>query len=337
MTGGWKRELAKLDDVTPPPSRPHERPPAVVAPSRRSRVLAGLVACSIVGLGAFWFVSAYRSADPASPPAGSAPPTAQEAISYEDPLGWSVDHPPDWSVLPIDWFDGRTSTTGVALSNEQLPPASDLGGEGSPWPDLSRLTHRGVVLIVTHHVGGPAPSVGDDSSFPLDPSDAQVIPGDSPASSVLVFRGDGLEFTARFGGYADAPPELHSVLDDMIRSIRFQPWANGEERNGFEAVGEHVRDGRAGSTLVQRSNLVYVMKQGPGRPYLLDVPELNCEGQNQDWDAAAQELLMESPCFPDVRYDVDGMPHPANPPQFSEPIERSELIRAWDGTLLLPP
>jgi hypothetical protein len=336
MTGDWRRELAKLDDVDPPSQRPRRPRSATVGRSPGSRVSAGLVALAIVGLGAALFVSAYRGAGDVPPPGGAVPSASAGTTTYRDALGWSVDHPSDWFVLPIDWFNGRYSTWGAALSNEPLPAASEDAGEGSPWPDLSQLSHDGAVLIVTHRAGGPAPTVDDDSTFPLDPADAQLVPGDDPASSILNFRGDGLEFTALFGGYADAPPELLETVDSMVGSIRFQPWEPGEIRNGYEAVGASVRDGRAGSALVQRYQLVYVMKQGPGRAYLLDVPELNCEGQNQDWDPDTQEIVMESPCFAEVRYDVDGIPHPANPPRFSVPIRRIEPIRAWDGSLLVP-
>jgi hypothetical protein len=335
MTGDWRRELAKLDDVDPPSERPRGNARPTIDRATGSRVLAGLVALAVVGVGAALFMSAYRGASDVPAPGGSALSATAGTTTYRDALGWSVDHPSDWFVLPIDWFNGRYSTFGAALSNEPLPPAAD-DGEGSPWPDLSQLSHDGAVLIVTHRSGGPAPTVGDDSTFPLDPAEAQVVPGDDPASNVVNFRGDGLEFTALFGGFADAPPEILETLNSMVGSIRFQPWEPGEVRNGFEAVGTNVRDGRAGAALAQRYQLVYVMKQGPGRTYLLDVPELNCEGQNQDWDPSTQEIVMESPCFAEVRYDVDGIPHSSNPPRFSEPIRRIDLIRAWDGSLLVP-
>jgi hypothetical protein len=255
--------------------------------------------------------------------------------TYTDRLGWSIDYPEGWYVLPIDQFTGRLSLQGAAFSNEPLTPENDAGFGGSPVPNIVALTHDAVVLIVTHRSGGPAPTFGDDSAYPLDPADARVMPGDSPASSELGFRGDGVgDFTARFGGYAEAPPELLEALDRMIRTIRFEPWELGEVRNGFAAVSTDLPEGSGEVIRVKDLGFISVMKFG-GRTYALDVPDVNCGGQRYTWDPATGQILLTGTCFDDVRYDARGTPDPSNPPRFLEPLERHPIYEAWDGTALV--
>ena len=254
--------------------------------------------------------------------------------TYTDHLGWSLDHPARWHVYPIDWFNGRYSTTGAAFSNEPLVPATDERGEGEPWPDLTQLSPEGVVLIVTHRDGGPASTVDDDSPFPLQPDDAAILNAEPPLDRMLAFRGDGLEFSMVWGGSDDASPAALDALGRMIRTIRFQPWEGGDVRNGFATIYQDSPPGQGYPDFVARLGVIYQMRID-GRRYVLDVPELNCEGSNEDWDAATQELLMESPCYPDVRYTVDGAPSAANPPGFQEVLAAHPTIRAWDGTLLV--
>jgi hypothetical protein len=254
--------------------------------------------------------------------------------TYTDRLGWSIDYPEGWYVLPID-VTGRVSLQGAAFSNEPLTPPEVAGFDGSPVPDVAALTHDGVVLIITHRSGGPAPTFGDDSTYPLDPADARLNTGDEPASSELAFRGDGVgDFTAQFGGYADAPPALHETLDRMIRTIRFAPWEIGEVRNGSAAVSSDFPEGTGEVIRVQDLGFVAVMKFG-GRTYALDVPDVNCGGQRYAWDPTTQRILLTGTCFDDIRYDAGGTPDPSNPPRFLEPLERHPIYEAWDGTALV--
>ena len=307
--------------------------------ARRRRLAAASLALAIATGSTAALVRAFgRTSDgvgtDTSPTVTDEPPLALTR-TYTDELGWSVDYPDGWHVLPIDYFDGRVNLTGVALSNEPLVPAGDEGFGGEPLPDLSTLTHDGVVLIVTHRSGGPAPTIEDDSRYPLDPSAAQIIPGPSPASAVLGFRGDGLgDFTARFGGYADGPPELYDALDRMIQTIRFEPWELGDARNGFAAILGDVPEGSGVSDLVEQLGLIYEMRI-EGVLYVLDVPNVSCEGQNQTWDPDTRQILLEGPCYADIRYDVDGVPDPSNPPEYQQTLDRHPVIRAWDGTPLV--
>jgi hypothetical protein len=255
--------------------------------------------------------------------------------TYTDRLGWSIDYPEGWYVLPIDQFTGRFSLQGAAFSNEPLTPENDAGFGGSPVPNIATLTHDAVVMIVTHRSGGPAPSFGDDSTYPLDPVHARVVPGDAPASSELGFRGDGVgDFTARFGGFPDAPPELLEALDRMIRTIRFEPWELGEVRNGSAAVSTDFPEGTGEITRVEDLGFLAVMKSF-GQTYALNVPDVNCGGQRYTWDPTTERILLTGTCFDDVRYDARGTPDPSNPPRFLEPLERHPIYEAWDGTALV--
>jgi hypothetical protein len=300
--------------------------------ARRRRIGAAAIATIVVSSTTFALMQAFEQ-DGRRERVNSEPILLAE--TYTDALGWSIDYPRGWYMLPIDWFDGRVELAGAAFSNEPLSPADDEGFGGSPLPDLSTLTHEGAVLIITHRSGGPAPTFDDDSEFPLDPADAQFIPGPLPASAVLDFRGDGLgDFTARFGGYADAPPALYDALDRMIRSIRFQPWEPGDVRNGFAAISSDVSEGRGEVNWVARLQLIYVMKFD-GREYVIDVPDVSCEGQNQTWDPVAEQILLEGPCYSDIRYDKDGIPDPSNPLGYRDPLDKHPIVHAWDGETLV--
>jgi hypothetical protein len=338
MPTEFKERLAWLaDDV-------HERPDAFQRLSdfrrlrmRRRRVLTLLLSVVVTASSTALLLRAFEGGGREG---GTDPSPAPEGVlalneTYVDDLGWSIDYPDGWYELPIDQFTGRFSLQGSAFSNEPLVPADDEGFGGDPYPDLSRLSHTAVVLIVTHRSGGPAPTLGDDSEFPLDPGDAQVIPGPVPAGAVIDFRGDGLgDFTLRFGGFADAPSELYEVLDRMIRTIRFVPWEVGDVRNGFEAIGGNVSEGRGEAGFVHRLGLIYAMNVG-SELYILDVPDVSCEGQNQTWDPSTRQILLEGPCYGEIRYDVNGVPDVANPPEYQERLDRHPVVTAWDGTPLV--
>jgi hypothetical protein len=300
--------------------------------ARRSllrRVGTGVLALAL-GLAAIvGLVRAFDRSARVVPIASDQPP--QPMKTYENPLGWSIDVPADWFVQPIDGFNGRFSLSGAALSNEPITPGGESSGS---LPDLSTLSRDGVMLIVTHREGGPPPSIEDDSMFPLDPDDASIMPGPSPVSSVLRFRGDGIEFTAQYGGYADGDPKNIRTLERAITTIRFQPWELGDVRNGFEAVAADLPEGTGQPGLVNKIGLIYVMKFG-GETYVLDVPDVSCEGQNQAWDAPSNQILLEGPCYEDIRYDPDGSPDPMNAPAFQQILDRHPVIRAHDGTPLV--
>jgi hypothetical protein len=337
MAHDLKERLASLADVV------RERPDALARlaafrgrRARRRRIVTAAVAVLFASASTALLVRAFGSTtnDLGTEPTVSptvAPASVVLSETYQDQVGWSIDYPPGWTVLPIN-STGRVTIQGAAFSNGPLVPAS---GDGQPYPDLSKLGRDDVVLIVTHRSGGPGPTFGDDSHFPLDPADAHVIPGPGPVSSVLDFRGDGLDaFEARFGGWGGGHPDLYDTLERMIRTIRFKPWELGDVRNGFAAISGDIQDGRGESGLVPRLGLIYEMRIG-GVPYVLDVPDVSCEGQNQAWDPVRKQILLEGPCYQDIRYDVDGAPDPANPPGYQQPLERHPVVRAWDGTLLV--
>jgi TolB protein len=274
-------------------------------------------------LGFSWAPAAASNPSPGNVP--------QPIQTYEDPLGWSIDFPNDWYMQRIDGtVDRRYDLVGAAFSNEPIT----RGGSGDPLPDVSTLSPNGVMLIITHREGGPAPTVADDSSFPLDPNDASVLPGPSPLSAVLDFRGDGLEFTAQFGGFADGDRRNMDALKQAITTIRFKPWEPGDVRNGFEWINADFPGDKGRPSFSEGLGIIYVMKLD-GETYVLDVPDVSCEGQNQAWDARSQQILLEGPCYDDIRYNPDGSPDPVNAPEYQHSLDRHPVIRAHDGSSLV--
>jgi hypothetical protein len=299
--------------------------------ARRRGIGAAALATFVVATTTFALVQAFEQDGRRE---GANPEPILLTETYTDELGWSIDHPVGWYVLPID-STYRVTIQGAAFSDEPLAPGGDDGFGGDGYPNLSSLTHDAVIVIVTHRSGGPAPSLGDDSEFPLDPADARVIPGDAPAPAYLDFRGDGQsDFTVRFGGFADAPPASLDAVDRMVRTIRFEPWEVGDVRNGFAAIDGAVPDGGGEVGFVDLLGLIYQMNVG-GELYVLDVPDVSCEGQNQTWDPKTHQILLEGPCYDDIRYDVNGVPDPSNPPAYREPLEKHPVVAAWDGTSLV--
>jgi hypothetical protein len=99
-------------------------------------------------------------------------------------------------------------------------------------------------------------------------------------------------------------------------------------------VAADLPDGTGQSGLVKELGLIYVMNFD-GETYVLDVPDVSCEGQNQAWDARSNQILLEGPCYDDIRYNPDGSPDPMNAPAFQQILDRHPMIRAHDGTTLV--
>jgi hypothetical protein len=188
---------------------------------------------------------------------------------------------------------------------------------------------------VIHREGGPAPTIADDSAFPLQPEDAAILNAEPPLDRMLAFRGDGLEFSMVWGGNDDASEESLGAMDRMIRTIRFQPWESDDVRNGFTPVGVDFPWGRGEVGFIRRLGLIYTMKIRDLGIYVIDVPDVSCEGQNQTWDASAEQILLEGPCYGDIRYDLDGRPDPGNPAEYQKRLDKHPVIRAWDGSRLV--
>jgi hypothetical protein len=272
----------------------------------------------------------------AVPLALSIPENAQVAgmSTYTDPRGWKVDYPAGWIVTPFtDSSSGRVTISGAAISN--LPMSQSAGGYPGVPGDGS--FDGGVAVVIDHVDGGPAPDLlRDDSSFPLDPTAAQAIPGSEILSSTLSFRGDGTDYSATFGAERASDADLQS-LQDVIRSIRFPALASGQSNGGWLSMGpaRSFKDGEGTPSTAGRLGVVYVMR-GPGGTYALDLEPDSCgEGENETWDPQRLQVLLECPDGTEARFERDGTPVPGNPPGFGNPLEIHPVITAWDGSLLI--
>ena len=118
--------------------------------------------------------------------------------TYSSPLGWSIDLPSSWAAAPVSDDDWEAS--------------------GRPLP---------LVQIVHDEQAEPA----DDSRFPLDIAVSR--------HEVTTFRGDGLAFDlvlAGSGADSSLTDEEADLMQEVVLSIRFEPWAEGDVRNGWARV-----------------------------------------------------------------------------------------------------
>jgi hypothetical protein len=260
--------------------------------------------------------------------------TPVEGMStYTDPLGWSVDYPAAWIVTPFtDHTKASGPVSGAAISN--LPMSLDAGGYPGVATDGS--FEGGVAVVVAHVDGSVFALPRDDSTFPLDPSAAQAIPGPETLSSVVSFRGEGVAYTATFGGQqASAADE--QALEAVVRSIRFPALAWGQRNGDWVSMGpaDDYPEGKGTADTANPLGVIYIMR-GPGGTYALDLEPDGCgEGENETWDPKTLEVVLECPDGTVARFARDGTPDPGNPPGFTAPLEIHPVITAWDGSLLI--
>src|SRR5207248_2384387 len=115
MTERWEQKLREVNVQTPPDMwrRIQEGPsnePLVDLPSRRQRVVAGLVALAVFTAAG---VLVWRAFDRSTVGPGI-PTTSSVLRSYKDPSGWTAAYPSDWRVIRL----GSTSDgigTGVTF------------------------------------------------------------------------------------------------------------------------------------------------------------------------------------------------------------------------------
>ncbi len=274
-------------------------------------------------------------ANMSAPPSQLETPTAGLS-TYTDPRGWKVDYPTGWIVTPFeDSSSGRLTVAGAAISS--LPMSQEQPG-GYPGVSSDGSFEGGVAVVIAHREGGPAPDpFRDDSSFPLDPSAAQMMPGGMALSGVLSFRGDGVDYEATFGGQHPSEDDLRA-LRDVIRRIRFPALAGGQSSGGWLSLGpsEDFKEGTGTpSWSGDRLGVVYVMR-GPGGTYALDLEPDSCgEGENETWDRQRLQVLLECPDGTEVRFERYGTPVPGNPSGFTTTLDIHPVITAWNGSLLI--
>ena len=119
--------------------------------------------------------------------------------TYTDPLGWTVDVPPGWTTQ-------HYAGAGAGFSGDGLSVSVTRGGVNA-----------------------------DDSSFPLDP-DGFFIQGEGGLIGSLNGDGQPYKFVVTEEGTTLTKLDAlqKPLIDRMIRSISFQPWSVGEERNGYD-------------------------------------------------------------------------------------------------------
>jgi len=340
------------------PPNPNFSIPVRVQPDAQTGTSCGASAPGIVWVATGTFILVGPNSAPAYPLYGDSTPyvavtavpisvtipenvPAEGFVEYTDPQSWMIEHPTAWIVTPFeDQSMPLVALTGAAFSN--VPLVADLPN-GLPRPPKDDAFADGVALVIEHVDGGPVPDrLSNDSRFPLDPADATSAQDRGGWTHAMSFRGNGIDYHLMYAIGPEATDADVQALMDMIGTIHFPTLRMGdrEEHGGWVYAGDPqwLRLGRGSSTYIYNSHLqvVYVIRLG-GVNYALDVPELNCEGANETWDDQTRQVLMESPCFGDVRYDLDGTPDPDNPPGFLETLTIHPVIEAWDGSLLIVP
>ena len=250
------------------------------------------------------------------------PPTAVETpeptgwTTYTDPLGWTIDVPTSWNVEPFDEFDGQPTRAGARFYTGTL----DTGG-GPASGD--------VLVTIGHFDGGSIDAPEDDSGFPLS---AQILEPNEGGRQ-LSFRGDGLSFILDVRGGPWETLELskqqEQIVTRMIESIRFEPWAIGDTRNGWVAVD---RDARWIALGPGQGVVVY-----EGDPWRVLGPMPACPGGEPveiRQTLAGPEMVCGDGSV--IRYDVDGQAAADNPAGWPPSVDVEPVIHAWDGSLLVP-
>jgi hypothetical protein len=310
----------------------HERDPLG---GGRKRVVAAVTAFVVFAIVATFSWQVPRSGRPAA--TSALPPNPPNQLStYTDKLGWKIDYPPDWRVTRFTVTDnsGGLPVRGAAFSNVPLAKNAD----GFPYVPIDEF-NRYAALIVRSG-GGVMPSVDPhphDSSFPLSPSEAKVIPGASLLYAIMSFQGNARSYTALLGVGRNATPADKSALGASIRSIRFPAIPTTQSSNGWTAVGS-ILDYPAGKgTPGGGPETTYVMRSTSGFNYLFVLPPNGCpqpEGKDETWDQKRLEIWIRCPSPPDVRYSIVGAPLASNPRGFRKSLPAHPIVIAWDGQLL---
>ena len=350
MTDRWRTALRDLDDLGPDGSvyrrarQGPSHPDTPEGPGRAKRLIAGVTAVAVFALAAGF---AWRALRPSGESA-LAPSGATGFSSYTDPAGWSVSYPSAWSVSPID-IQSRINTQGVVIANGPGGLASPNAATPGPiGPDLGSASSDVVALGITATSGGPpgGPSVDDDTPLPLSASHLKVPPTTCtfcPAGMNIQANGVGYEIALWAG--RDASGSDVAAARAIIESFQGATLRSGTvtagwtplftPRDGFPK-GEATAAVLIGTPELRQLGVIYVMHPVSGPIYALDlVPDTCGEGQDQRWDAQAQEIRVTCPDGTVIRFDPEGRPLPGNPAGADRPLQAYPVIRSWDGQFLL--
>jgi hypothetical protein len=295
----------------------------------RRRLIAGVTAFVVFAIVAGFSWKSLRSPRTAI--------STAHLATYTDKLGWNIDYPAGWVVRTFIDRSSRFPQRGVAFSNAPLLRTTT----GYPGLPFGGRFDRAVALIVTGGDGGLVAEGGPyprDSSFPLSPSDAKIVPGDEALSAVLPFQGNAVQYTAVFGGGKDASQVNRRAVEAAIRSIRFPSVATGSASNGWTSVGSLVNyPAGLGTPGVVGQTLYYVMRSTSGFNYVFVLPAGGCpepEGNDATWDPARSQVWIRCANPPDVRYTVRGQPVSSNPAGFRAALPAHPVVISWDGQVL---
>ena len=241
--------------------------------------------------------------------------------TYEDPMGWKIDHPSGWFVKRFSSAPGDGLGPAVWISNV------DVTEDSAPPPEA-------VVLRISPAGARP---FRDDSSLPLSIEDFQIAPGVGNDSG-LEFRGNGVPYAAQLvmgGGVSET--DL-ATMAEVVASIRFPSLRDGGLQHGWLSLGtgDFPRGMGSPANPGEPLEVIYVMRAPGGGDYALDLDPESCgEGQSQTWDDELLQVWIRCPDGRDVRYERDGTPVSGNPPGFTQPLLAFPVITAWDGSLLV--
>jgi hypothetical protein len=140
--------------------------------------------------------------------------------TYTDPLGWRIDYPADWYVVPIDTGDARVQERGAQFSNIDLPVP--LWFPDTPLqPNDADLPAYGVAFIVTHRFGGPSQDLAQIPELPVSSRDLSVgsAPGGSPSIETLAFRIGDVPFQVVIKLGPEVAPGQLDVVNGLLSSL----------------------------------------------------------------------------------------------------------------------
>ncbi|HEX6844277.1 MAG TPA: hypothetical protein VF235_04090 [Actinomycetota bacterium] len=296
---------------------------------------------SLIGLSAVPLAFAWDE-EPPPPTVGPIPtPTASASVgpaevvwtTYTDPLGWTIDVPAGWQQTEFTTKDGTVSSSGAAFAPQDTPIP-----DGAPTaPSLPGQ----MIVYVFHASGGPYRQPENDSSLPL----ACDLLTQVAAAQGTEFRGDGLPFSFTYAVGDDRPTdEQRDIACHMIESIRFEPWQDGETRNGYTLVreGGPVTDARIHWIEMDGGDWAFISTDGSLQRFLNGYVTPPCEGAEFLHETEGYEgspptgvAAVRCPNGSVARWDMNGVAFPENPLGLDVDLERFTAIRSWEGLLLV--
>jgi hypothetical protein len=159
-------------------------------------------------------------------PDTSAAATNQEAKTYSDPAGWTLQVQPGWHVTPFETSEGNASAKGVQISNVALPspaivPGFPIQANGRDLPD------DGIALIIAVD-DDPGDAQKPPQSPPQPPLALDMFlqgsaPAGSPTLDLLWFSGNGRTFLASIKSGPTSSSNDRAALQETVAFLHFEP------------------------------------------------------------------------------------------------------------------